>query len=115
MVKNRKANQYARKRLRKASKLTRAENKNEFYDALLKAIWLYLSDKLNIPIADLSKESAQLALTSKKIKNETMNRLFEMISDCEFARYAPASETVNTNQLLDKAIKLIVRLQQELS
>ena len=115
MVKNRKANQYARKRLRKASKLTRADNKNEFYDALLKAIWLYLSDKLNIPIADLSKESAQSALTSKKIKDETMNKLFEIISECEFARYAPASETVNTDQLLEKAVKLIVRLQQELS
>ena len=114
-IKNRKANLYARRRLKKASRLIRSENINEFYDALLRAVWLYLSDKLNIPIAELSKESASTALASKNVKDEIVNGLFEIISECEFARYAPPSDTVNTEQLLDKTVKFIVRLQQELS
>ncbi|MBN2273392.1 MAG: protein BatD [Bacteroidales bacterium] len=114
MVRNRKANRYARKRLKKAALLIKSDNKKGFYDELLGAIWLYLSDKLSIPIADLSGDSARSALTDRKIEEETMNRLFEVINDCEFARYAPSSETVDEEQLLDKAVKLIVRLQQEL-
>jgi hypothetical protein len=115
LVKNRKANKYARKRLKKAAGLIRADNKNAFYDELLKALWLYLSDKLNIPIADLSKESATSALADYNTKEETMNKMFEIISACELARYAPVSEAVNAGQLLDEAVRLIVRLQQELS
>lgn len=114
-VKNRKASQYARKRLKKASRLMGAENKNAFYDELLKAIWLYLSDKLNIPMAELSRESAQAALESRGISGETMDRFFEITGECEFARYAPASEAGNAELLLEKSVKLIVRLQQELS
>jgi hypothetical protein len=41
--------------------------------------------------------------------------MFEIISSCELVRYAPASEALNTGQLLDEAVKLIVRLQQEIS
>jgi hypothetical protein len=115
LVKNRKANKYAKKRLKKASRMIKAENKNEFYDELLKAIWMYLSDKLGIPIADLSKESARNSLTSFKVREETMDKLFEIIGECEMARYAPATEAINAGKLLDDAVKLIVRLQQELS
>ena len=115
LVKNRKANKYARKRLKKAAGMIHAGNKNAFYDELLRALWLYLSDKLNIPMADLSKESASSALAAHHIKEETMNKMFGIIRACELARYAPASEAVDAGQLLDEAVKLIVRLQQELS
>ena len=115
LVRYRKANKYAKRRLKKAARMIRTENKNAFYDELLKAIWLYLSDKLGITIADLSKESARNALALRSVKEETMDKLFEIISECELARYAPASETINAGQLLDKAVKLIVRLQQEIS
>jgi hypothetical protein len=115
MVKNRKANKYARKRLKKAAVMIHAENKKAFYDELLGALWLYLSDKLNIPMSDLSKESASSALASHHVKEETINKMFEIISSCELVRYAPASEALNTGQLLDEAVKLIVRLQQEIS
>jgi hypothetical protein len=115
LVKNRKANKYARKRLKKAAGMIQTENKNAFYDELLRALWLYLSDKLNIPMADLSKENASSAMAAHHIKEETVAKMFEIISTCELARYAPASEAVNSGQLLDEAVKLIVRLQQELS
>jgi hypothetical protein len=114
LVKNRKANKYARRRLKKAAGLLHAENKNAFYDELLRALWIYLSDKLNIPMADLSKESASAALASYDIKGETLNQLFEIISACELARYASSSEAGDAGKLLDEAVKLIVRLQQEL-
>ncbi|MBN1415374.1 MAG: protein BatD [Bacteroidales bacterium] len=115
LIKNRKASKYARRRLKKASRMIKTGNKTEFYDELHKAIWLYLSDKLGIPIADLSKESARCSLASCRVNEETMNKLFTIIHECELARYAPASNVENTGKLLDETIKLIVRLQQEIS
>ncbi len=115
LMRNRKANKYARKRLKKAEKLVSSENLKAFYDELLKAIWLYLSDKLLIPMSDLSKENAGHALSKHNVDNELIKDLFEIINECEMARYAPASEALNTRQLLDKAERLIVKLQQELS
>jgi len=114
LVKNRKANKYARKRLKKAAGMIHAENKKAFYDELLGALWLYLSDKLNIPMSDLSKDSASSALASHQVKEETIHKMFEIISSCELVRYAPVSEAMDTGQLLDEAVKLIVRLQQEI-
>lgn len=115
MMRNRKANKFARKRLKKAAKLVNSENIKTFYDELLKAIWLYLSDKLLIPMSDLSKENAGSALSKHHVDSELIKDLFEIINECEMARYAPASEAINARQLLDKAEKLIVKLQQELS
>ncbi len=115
MMRNRKANKYARKRLKKAAKIVNSENTKAFYDELLNALWLYLSDKLLISIADLSKENATNALLQHNVSKDLIKDLFDIINDCEMARYAPASEALNTRQILEKAEKLIIKLQQELS
>jgi hypothetical protein len=115
MVRNRKANQYARRRLKKSALLLKAENRNEFYNELHKAVWLYLSDKLMISLADLSKDSARNALQEANIKEDVIQNVMEIINDCEFARYAPASETIRADQLYDNTVKLIAKLQQELN
>ena len=55
-VRTKKANKVATKRMKNAGKLL-AENKKEaFYDEVLKALWGYISDKLNIPVSNLSKD-----------------------------------------------------------
>ncbi|MFC2138230.1 BatD family protein, partial [Bacteroidota bacterium] len=48
-VKNKKANKLARKRLKTAQQYLNSNNKDLFYEEIVKAIWGYLSDKLTIP------------------------------------------------------------------
>jgi hypothetical protein len=113
-VKNRKASHYARRRLKKAGRLMRTDDKNAFFDELLKAIWLYLSDKLVIPLADLSMDKARISLKEAGCKEEVVSELADIINQCEFIRYASASATTNKEQLFERSVKLIAKLQQEL-
>lgn len=114
LVKNRRANKYARKRLKKASGLMKQNDSKGFYDEVLKAMWGYLSDKLNIPIADLSKASSEEALVNMKIDEKIMNKFYEIIDKCEYARYAPGDESSEMQKLYNDAMKIIIKLQQKL-
>jgi len=59
MMKNRKANKFARRRLKEASRYLKADEKDKFYEETLRALWGYLSDKLGIAVADLSRDKAR--------------------------------------------------------
>ena len=52
-----KANTTAKKRLVKANEFVRTNNPKSFYDEIIKTMWGYLGDKLNIKHGDLSKEN----------------------------------------------------------
>jgi hypothetical protein len=114
LVKNRRANKYARKRLRKALRMLKNNNSEAFYEEVLKAMWGYLSDKLNIPVADLSKDTSKEALIKNKISEEVLNSFYYIIDNCEYARYSPEHASEEMHELYNKAIKTIIKLQQKL-
>ena len=114
LVKNRRANKYARKRLRKALRMLKNNNSETFYEEVLKAMWGYLSDKLNIPVADLSKDTTKEALIRNSIDEELLNTFYYIIDNCEYARYSPEHESEEMHKLYNKAIKTIIKLQQKL-
>jgi hypothetical protein len=91
MVKNRKAGKVAIKRLHNASVCLKNEEIDQFYDEILKAIWGYLSDKLNIPVSDLTRTNAFSALSEEGIEDDVIKKLSEILDTCEFARFAPSS------------------------
>jgi hypothetical protein len=94
LVKNRKAGKVAVKRLRTASICLKNEEIDKFYEEILKAIWGYLSDKLNIPISDLTRSNAVVSLKEKGIDDDRINNLTAILDVCEYARFSPsASET----------------------
>lgn len=88
LVRNKKANKVASKRLKAADRHLKANQKEQFYDEMLAAIWLYLSDKLNIPLSTLNKENALDELRKKGVADEISNEAIKLLTDCEFERYA---------------------------
>ena len=56
-VRTKKANKVATKRMKLAGKLLAENKKGDFYDEVLKALWGYISDKLSIPVSQLSKDN----------------------------------------------------------
>jgi hypothetical protein len=56
LLKNKRANKVAMKRLAAAEVFLKQSAQSPFYEETSKAVWLYLSDKLNIPLSALSKE-----------------------------------------------------------
>ena len=87
---NRKAGKIA-VRLRDASVCLKRNEMDMFHEEILKGLWGYLSDKLSIPVSDLTRNNAIIALKEKGIDDEKINVLTDILDKCEYARYAPAS------------------------
>ena len=114
MVKNRRADKFATKRLKQAKIHLDVKENEKFYEELLKGIWGYLSDKLNIPLSELSRENARELLEKHNLAPEIINDFVQLVDNCEYARYAPPSQNISMQNDYDKTIDLMLKLQLKL-
>jgi hypothetical protein len=113
MVKERKANRFAAMRLKQARKFMDSGQKELFYEELSRALWGYLGDKLNIPVAELSKDNAKTAMEQRRVDTALADEFTGVIDDCEFARYAPFVEMEHAPSILySRAVEVINKLQK---
>ena len=112
LMRNRKANKQAQKRLKAAQKLLNEGKKDLFYDEVLKSVWTYLSDKLSISAAGLTKERVGEELTQKGVEATLTQEFMQILNTCEFARYAPNTGQEEMGNLYDDAITAITKLEQ---
>ena len=105
-----KANKVATKRLKKAAKLMAGGKQGEFYDEVLRALWGYVGDKLNMPVEQLSRENISQQLSAHNVSEETVNQFIGALDECEFARYAPGDATGNMNKVYDSAMTAITNI-----
>ncbi len=110
-MKNKFASKIVKKRLALAKKCLDADDKNGFYEEMVRALWGYLGDKLSIPTAELTKDKAAEALAKLNINQELSDRYLNVIESCEFARYAPAGMASDMKTLYDDAAKAITDLE----
>lgn len=112
LLKNKKANKLAQKRLKLAQKYLKTGNKDQFYEEILKATWTYLSDKLSIQVSSLTKERVELELSLHKVDSNLINKFIEILNTCEFARYAPNSGQQEMGNLYTDTIQVISGLEE---
>lgn len=111
LVRTRRANKVAAKRLKIAGKLM-AENKREaFYEETLRALWGYLSDKLNIPQANLTKDNVEAELAKYGVSENLISEFMDILNTCEFARYAPSAETDAMDKLYRQTVDAIEKME----
>ena len=110
LVRTKKANKMARKRLKQAQRHLGEANSEKFYEELLKALWGYVSDKLSIPVANLTSENARDTLLAHNVSVDDTEEFAHIVSLCEYARYAPASEQHQLHEQYERALALITRL-----
>jgi hypothetical protein len=115
LVRTRKANRVAKKRLKLAQNHLNTSNAEQFYEELLKAMWGYVSDKLSIPISNLSYYTAKETLIANCVPEADTDEFLRIISVCEYARYAPKGELSQMSELYLNAIDLISRLEGVIS
>ncbi|KAA6308941.1 hypothetical protein EZS27_039484, partial [termite gut metagenome] len=88
------ANKVAIKRLKLAGTYLAEKKKDLFYDEVLKALWGYIGDRLNIPVSQLSKDFLRekvLVEANDELKEAT-NTFLDVLNQCEFARFAPRTD-----------------------
>lgn len=110
-MKGKKANKIATKRLRQANKLMLAGKTNEFYDEVLRAIWGYVGDKLNMPAEKLSRENISEKLQSHNVDDNTISKFLSAIDDCEMMRFAPGDPEGNMNKTFESAMTAIMEIE----
>ena len=114
LVRTKKANKVATRRLKVAKTLMKENKVNEFYDEILKAMWGYTSDKLSIPMSQLSKENIASTLLSRGVSDELVTEFQEILSEGEFARYAPGDKEAAMERLYTMSINVISKMENSI-
>ena len=110
-MRGKRANKVAVRRLRVADKLLKAGKQNEFYDEVLRALWGYVGDKLNMPVAQLSRENISQQFSERGVDEATLSQFLGALDECEYARYAPGDPRGNMNKVYDAAIQAIMKIE----
>jgi len=105
-----KASKVARRRLKAAEAFMKAGDSDKFYEEMLRALWGYLSDKLSMPVSQLSRDNIIATLASKDYSEQSMSGLVEVLDDCEMARYTPDSSKRMDN-VYDRGVRIINNLE----
>ena len=109
LMKSKKANRVAKKHLAAANKLLNGQDA-DFYEEIYRALYGYISDKLNIPVSDLTKESIADSLMQKQVPHDTIHELTSAFNECEMARFAP-SAVRSKNDMLEASSSIIEKIE----
>ncbi len=113
LVKGRRAGRVAAKHLADARRQLAAGNTAAFFDATAKGLNGYLSDKLNIPLADLNKENIETRLRARSVSAAVIQQLSDTKDRCEMARFAPVA-AISPQQVLENANHIINEIENKL-
>jgi len=113
-VRNRKAGKVAAKRLKAASICMKEGQIDKFHEEILKAIWGYLSDKLNIPVSDLTRNNAVTALSERGVDEVRIKKLTEILDECEYARFAPSASVTGAEDIYEGASQFINEVENSI-
>ena len=109
LVKGRRANKVAVQRFRAAERYMREQNRHAFYEEMLRALWGYISDRFNIPVADLTKETIREELT-RRGATEQAKDITAIISLCEEAQYSPV-ESATMTEIYGRGIEIVSKIE----
>lgn len=110
----RKANKVATKRLKSAAEFLKNHQVSDFYESVHKAILGYVADKLSMPLSEMTGDSIREELSKRNVDEALIKRCSEVLSTCEFARYAPASDDSTMDKLYEEASDTIDQLERVL-
>ena len=113
-VKSRKATKMAKKQLLLAEKHLKSNNKESFYVEIFKALYGYVGNKLNIPTANLNKETITDSLRIKGVTEATIQQLMSTLDNCEFAHYAPTTVSGDLKSIYYNTVELITKIENEI-
>jgi hypothetical protein len=110
-MRSKRASKVAQRRLKAARGFAARGDRSGFYAEMLNALWGYMSDKLSIPVSELSKDNISAELEQYGIDAQLRDEAIALIDKCEFAQYAPELASGDMNAVLDEAAGVIDRLE----
>jgi len=113
-TKNRKATKMALKRLQLAGTFLKQNLYTAFYEELHKALLGFISDKLNMPVSELSRERIAESLKEGNVNSGLAETFIGILDACEFARYAPDAGHEAMEAHYQSAVEVISSIDSEM-
>ena len=110
LVRGKRANKVAVQRFRAARRYMEEQNRHAFYEEMLRALWGYMSDKFNIPVANLTKENVREELHKRGVSTEASQRFTAIITKCDEAQYSPAA-SAQMSEVYAEGVDIISRIE----
>ena len=110
LVRGKRANKVAVQRFRAAKRYMEEQNRHAFYEEMLRALWGYMSDKFNIPVANLTKENVREELSKRGVSAEEAQRFTAIITKCDEAQYSPAA-SAQMSDVYAEGLDLLSRIE----
>ena len=104
------ADKVAVQRLRLAQRSMQEGNRHAFYEEMLRAMWGYISDKFNIPVSNLTKETIREELYRRGVSAADAEQFCLIISRADEAQYAPSTEG-DMGEVYADAIEIISKIE----
>lgn len=104
------ADKVAVQRLRMAQRYMTEGNRHAFYEELLRAMWGYISDKFNIPVSNLTKETIREELYRRNVSAADAEQFCQIISRADEAQYAPSVEG-DMGEVYGDAVDVISKIE----
>lgn len=110
LVRGKRANKVAVQRFRVAKRYMEEQNRHAFYEEMLRALWGYMGDKFNIPVANLTKENVREELHKRGVSVEESQRFTSIITKCDEAQYSPAA-SAQMSEVYAEGVDIISRIE----
>ncbi|MCF0195637.1 MAG: protein BatD [Bacteroidaceae bacterium] len=111
-MRSKKAGKAATRRLKTASRLLKSRQYGAFYDELMRALLGYAADKMNIPTAELNKDNVREKMQQAKVAETVIADYLRVLSETEFARFAPGDPNEMAEKLFADASEAINELER---
>lgn len=108
------AKKLAEQKLSQAKTYLDEQKSKAFYDEISKGMLGYICDKLNIPLAELSKQNVETKLRSLNVGDSHITRFMEVITNCELALFAGKDNASAMSMTYDNAIKVVADIEEEI-
>lgn len=96
----------------KESKTYLDTHKNDqFYAALAKALWGYISDKLSIAPSQLTRDNVADKLTAYGLDKASTDEVLDVLDRCEMARFTPNNSDTEASDIYSKAERAIKSIE----
>ncbi len=113
LIRKQKAGSVAQERLLVANQYMQQNDSKSFYDEIAKSIFGYIADKIDIPFSELSKDNIASKLQANKVASGTIEKLSNLLSSCEMARFAGGAGAENMQAVYNDAKQVIELLEAE--
>jgi len=115
LLKRKRAQKIAEKRLATAEGLMKANKSRAFYDEISRALLGYVCDKLNIPLSELTKDNVRQKLQSLKVQEQHISDYMSIIKITEMALFAGMDNSASMQDTYHKSVKVISEIETELT